>query len=342
MVTLVIGDLHFNDKPRGLLEAQVKYTKQIVDHAISKSKKRITRVVFLGDLMMHRRPTPSVLLALKRVVDYASYKTGHAVILRGNHDSETKADDGVTALSLFEVPNRVSVVIHPEFYSWQNQYYIPHYEDENRIKEELKKVPEGYTVFGHFGYNGALNSAGDSDFTLSPSDFTHNTILGHIHGYKQEGNITVLGTPFTTSFQESGKESFYGILDENNVLTVYNIDFGIRHIQIDYENVEENLYWINDSDYFTLLRINMSSIREDQESVSNLLDKLKVGYYEIKYKPLVDTKEEFTINEDREAVLDVNNDLIEEYINSSNSQIGKDELLDGLQIIYENQSGRDL
>jgi len=223
--TLVIGDLHFNDKPPGLLDAQVSFTKRLLDVGMKKS---VDRVIFLGDLMMHRRPSPSVLLALKDVIQHAQLRCASVVILRGNHDSETKADDGVTALSLFSSP-KVRVVRHFELDTWAGHAYIPHYEDEERIKEALEEVPEGFTVFGHFGYNGALNSVGDLDFSIPFSAFTHPTILGHIHGYKQDGPVTIMGTPFSTSFQECGKECFYGILDEAG-LEAHHIDFGIRHI----------------------------------------------------------------------------------------------------------------
>ena len=110
---------------------------------------------------------------------------------------------------------------------------------------------------------------------------------------------------------------------------------------IDYDLVEENIDWINDPKYFTLLRINISTVNEDQDSIADLLDKLKVGYVEIKYSPLsdekYDTEEIQTIN----PVTEINDTLIEDYINASNSKIGKDELLNGLNLIHENQQSRN-
>ncbi len=99
MQTLVIGDLHFDNKPMGMLDAQKEAIIKIC-----KENSDCKRVIFLGDLMMHRNPRPSVLLALKEVIDAVS-KDKAVYILRGNHDSVTKADDGVTALSLFESPS---------------------------------------------------------------------------------------------------------------------------------------------------------------------------------------------------------------------------------------------
>jgi len=39
--------------------------------------------------------------------------------------------------------------------------------------------------------------------------------------------------------------------------------------------------------------------------------------------------------------LQVNDDLIEQYLNASNTKINKDVLLEGLKLIHENQKNRD-
>jgi len=333
--TLVIGDLHFDNKPMGMLDAQKEAIIKIC-----KENQECKEVIFLGDLMMHRNPRPSVLLALKEVIDEVS-KAKAVYILRGNHDSVTKADDGVTALSLFESSN--VRVITQTWYDHNNGWaFIPHYEDEQKIKEDLANVPKDYTVFGHFGYYGVLNSAGDADFSLSLSDFRNPTILGHIHKEGRNGNVTVLGTPYSTNFGEAGKDCFYGILSEDGLEKVPSL-WGPRHLVVDYDNVEDNLDWINkdkDPAEFTLLRVNISTINEDQDKIADLCDKLVVGSLEIKYKPLLDEKEEFE-TDGQVFTSALNDDLIDHYINSSNTKINKEDLLSGLKLIHENQQDRN-
>ena len=333
--TLVIGDLHFDNKPMGMLDAQKEAIIKIC-----KENQECKEVIFLGDLMMHRNPRPSVLLALKEVIDEVS-KAKAVYILRGNHDSVTKADDGVTALSLFENSN--VRVITQTWYDHNNGWaFIPHYEDEQKIKEDLANVPKDYTVFGHFGYYGVLNSAGDADFTLALSDFRNPTILGHIHKEGRNGNVTVLGTPYSTNFGEAGKDCFYGILSEDGLEKVPSL-WGPRHLVVDYDNVEDNLDWINkdkDPAEFTLLRVNISTINEDQDKIADLCDKLVVGSLEIKYKPLLDEKEEFE-TDGQVFTSALNDDLIDHYINSSNTKINKEDLLSGLKLIHENQQDRN-
>ena len=331
--TLVIGDLHFDNKPFGLLEAQTQCIKDIIHSNVD-----VDDVIFLGDLMMHRKPYPRVLLALKEVIDYAS-RYSKVTIIRGNHDSENKSDDGVTALSLF-ADDKVKVVTKTWFDHKTKRAFIPHYENEETIKEKLSQVPRDYTVFGHFGYFGSLNSAGDNDFSIALSDFNNPTVLGHIHRHHRGEVVTLLGTPYSTNYAEYKKENYYATIEDKEFKT-FLIEHGPRHLVIDYDLVEENIDWINDPKYFTLLRINISTVNEDQDSIADLLDKLTVGYVEIKYSPLsdekYDTEEIQTIN----PVTEINDTLIEDYINASNSKIGKDELLNGLNLIHENQQSRN-
>jgi predicted phosphodiesterase len=345
--TLVIGDLHFDNKPYGLLDAQKKCVKDIIDLTT-----KVDHIIFLGDLMMHRKPYPRVLLALQEAIDYASSRA-MVTIIRGNHDSENKSDDGVTALSLFEkntcqdiLPNpknrryQVRVVTQTYHDHRHKMAFIPHYEDEERIKKDLAEVPNGYTVFGHFGYCGSLNSAGDRDFSLSLSDFKHPTVLGHIHKHTRGELVTLLGTPYTTNFSEYKKESFYAIIEDGNLET-FPIDFGPRHLVVDYDMVEENLDWINDDKYFTLLRINISTVDRNQDRITDLMDGLDVGYAEVKYKPVVDEKYEREEMTTIDPVTEINDNLIEEYINSSNTKLSKEELFKGLNLIHENQQSRN-
>ena len=344
--TLVIGDLHFDNKPHGLLQAQVNCIKSIIQN------EDVDDIIFLGDLMMHRKPYPRVLLGLKDVIDFAA-KRAEVTIIRGNHDSENKSDDGVTALSLFERDanqrlrpktkdkyNKVNVITQTWYDHEKKRVFIPHYEDEQLIKKDLATVPTGYSVFGHFGYCGSLNSAGDNDFSLSLTDFRNPTILGHIHRYSRGDTVTLLGTPYTTNFAEYKKENFYGIIKDGELET-FPIEYGPRHLVVDYDMVEENIDWINDEKYFTLLRINISTVDKEQDSIADLIDQLNVGYVEIKYTPVVDEKYEREEMKTIDPVTEINDALIEDYINSSNTKLGKEELLKGLNIIHENQQSRN-
>lgn len=332
--TLVVGDLHFDTKPFGLLKAQEDAVKQI----IWKYENKVDRIIFLGDLMMHRRPYPGVLLALKRMLDQAS-RNCDVYILRGNHDSENKNDDGVTALSLFD-----NVTVATETVNLPEATLIAHYEDQERIAEELANVPKGDIVYGHFGFAGCLNSGGDADFDFGIDKFYNPAILGHIHGHRVtrggSGTICTLGTPYTTNFTEAGKDNYIALVDGQDI-TFEEVDFGPRHLIVNLEDVEQNLDFINDPRYFTMLRVMLNSVEQDQQSVSQVLESVNVGYVETKYRKIYHEDYDPGDYDTSAPVAEITDDIIEEYINSSSTKIPKSELLDGLKQIYENQKNRD-
>lgn len=334
--TLVVGDLHFNHTPNGLLAAQTKTTLKILQEGLDKG---CVNVIFLGDLMMHRRPMPSVMLALKEVVDFCATYFAQTYILRGNHDSENRNDDGVTALSLLDWSDRVKVIT--QYYEPKDVpfTFIPHYEDEEVIKSCLANASPANLVFGHFGFHGCLNSTGDADFGLPIGAFKNRTVLGHIHKHGGEGNVSVLGTPYSTNFGEAGKDCWFAVIEEDLSIEFFPIDFGVRHLVVDYSKISDNLDWINDPQYFTLLRIKVHSVYDADEGMAELVEMLNVAGVEVKYVPFTDERDEFT-PEGGSVSLEVTDDLIQSYINNTPTKINKEMLLEGLTLIHEHQENR--
>ena len=158
MKSLLLTDLHLSNKSfKGvsLLEYQVNCILDIVE------EEKPHEIIIMGDIFMQRVPSPSALLALKKIIDRSLVFAPRITLIRGNHDSETKADDGVTALSAF---NQVRVITHTVACPLDKRVYIPHYENQNTILDALRSAPKDYTIFGHFGFVGCLNSTGDKDF----------------------------------------------------------------------------------------------------------------------------------------------------------------------------------
>ena len=328
-VTLVIGDLHLDDKIHGLLKAQVDCIVSVI------RKANADRVIFLGDVFMHRRPSPSVLLAMQQILGHGCEFIRDTVILRGNHDSETKADDGVTALTVFERmgepyhTNGIHVVTHTYIDHETKSVYIPHYENEETIKEALVQVPRGYSVFGHFGYRGCLNSAGDCDSTIRLEDFTSPTILGHIHRFSTGsngtgGDVVTLGTPYTTNFGEVGKENYYiTFSDTGEDLQLHEVDCGPRHLIFNAKDIAANLEEINDPKYFTMLRVQV-----DAEHFPIPYDKLNVASVDVTYNPIFNEDELSEYSPERN-LFSVNEMIIEDYVDKANSIIPKETLMAG-------------
>ena len=348
MRTLLITDLHLNSKVPRLLGAQKQAVKDIV------KKEKPNEVIIMGDVFMHRKPSPSELLAFSDILGYITkLKSADVVVLRGNHDSETKADDGVTALSVFDCP-RIKIITQTKVEQHSKRVYIPHYENEQTIIDALARVPKGYTVFGHFGYDGCLNSAGDADFGLSLRHFNATTYLGHIHGFCQRqgglpqahATVTCLGTPYTTNYGEAFKDNFYAILDDggpinkkntgwvNSKGSTHTVEFkqptsGPRHLVYKAQEIENNLETINNPNYFTFLRV----VRDaDHTEIPH--DKLNVAYIDIKYSPVFNEDELSSYQPERD-LFSINDVIIEDYVREANSTIPTETLMSGYRLLKD-------
>ena len=332
MKTLVITDLHFSNSIRGLLEAQKKCICKIIED------EKPHEMIIMGDLMTKRKPSPSVLLAIKALLDFAVWYDVSVTIIRGNHDSETKADDGITALSVFEDSTRI--ITHTYIDHAARRAYIPHYEDERKIIESLREVPVGYRVFGHFGYFGSLNSAGDADFNISLSEFHNSSFLGHIHRFSQRSvevqesleTVTCLGTPYTTNFSEAGKENYYIVLGD--VPEYKQVRHGPRHLVVDYDDIDSWDKILSDSTYFNLVRVYVSKLSDTDNNMiaKELLDKYSIDALEIKYKPIFDENTENYFSPKIDP-FDMDNNLLQEYVENSAVELDKSYILSGLDLV---------
>jgi len=343
MRTLVLGDIHVSNKDAGLREAQEACIRNIYDSVTP------DEVIQLGDFLDFRKPSPEALLSAKRMIDHWR-RYSDVYILRGNHCASTKADDGVTAMSVFErkttqhiLPNvrnkthRVKIVTHTWFDHSTKRAFIPHYENEERLKEDLGAVPKDYTVFGHFGYFGCLNSVGDHDFNININSFRNNSILGHIHRQNErlftldgeEKSLLILGTPYTTNFGEAGKDNYYALL-EDGTTTLHKIEHGPRHLLLNNSDISDSLELINDPAYYTFLRVILAA----GETQANL-DNVNAASVNIKYAPAFD-EEDLSDYKPGRDLFRLNEIVIEDYIKSANSSIEKDKLMGGYNLLkYE-------
>ena len=339
MRTLLLTDLHFTTTPRGLLDAQKKCVLDII------KQEKPQEVIILGDVFMKRRPSARVLLAVKEIVDYLKRKKVNLIILRGNHDSASKADDGITSLSLYNYHADV-ITEHTVDHMWK-RVYIPHYENEENIIRYLREAPKGYTIFGHFGYFGCLNSVGDADFGLSLSEFHNRTFLGHIHNFNQRysetsDSVTFLGTSYTTNFSEAGKSNYYAVLEdgpvcsgqsgETNEVSFKEATSGPKHIILDHDNLDDSE--LIEDNFFKIVRVYVSKLSDGGNHLiaKEYLDKYPIDCLEIKYKPVFDGDEENFYNP-KEKLFCLSHKMLTDYVTNSATTIEKDYILSGLDII---------
>lgn len=342
MKYLLIGDLHLDDKHPGYLDAQVEYISSIMSKYNSVREDR--GIIFLGDIFDKRSPSPSVLLAFRQILRSVR-SCNWTNILRGNHDSETKADDGITALSLFdeggEPWSQVAVATH--ITEKGSLLFIPHYEKQDKIIEALKNADPSQVIFGHFGFFGTTNSRGDYDCSIPINSFNNITFLGHIHQYSTTGMVTVVGTPYTTSYFESGKPNYLIELDidgDNVTWEKVPSEGGIRHLVYKYKDLEENRDNLYDPRYYTLLRVILDpkEVVHDMDFIRKIKEEYKVDWVDIKIESSVndDNKENLSSYVPKRELHNINNQVIEDYLDENKTSIPKEDLLKGLNAIKNN------
>jgi len=327
--TLVLGDIHISNKDAGLRCAQEKCIKKIYD------KVKPDEVIQLGDFLDFRKPSPEALLTAKSIIDYWQKKSS-VVILRGNHCASTKADNGVTALSVFDSQN-VRIVTHTFVDKLNKRVYIPHYENEEKITEVLSTCDSSYTIFGHFGYYGCLNSVGDHDFNINITSFRNNCVLGHIHRQNErtfmsggeQKSILILGTPYTTNFGETEKKNYFAVIEDSEI-TLHEIKHGPRHLVVKNDQVQAQKKKINNKKYYTFLRVLLGA----GETQANI-DDITVPFLDIKFIPAFDEETLSNYKPSRD-LFRLNEVVIQDYIEAANSSIDKDKLMEGYNLLkYE-------
>ena len=329
---LVIGDCHLKDDKPGYLDAQIQFLDRLIHKFIPAEA---GAVLFLGDVFDSRSPKPNVLLKFQSLLKTIPCHVG---ILRGNHDSQTKADDGITALSLFEGPH-VNVFKHYE--NFKNLHFIPHYESDVYIEGILTNITDSNSIiFGHFGYFGCMGAIADYEFTIPLNSIKGNAILGHIHHYNNTGNVTILGTPYSTDFGESGKDSYIGLVHsvggeyDLQLRNTSEVEGQIRHLIFNYEDLEKNKELISDPKFFTLLRVLIDPLSEanSPEIIRKVLDEYKVKWVEIKFKSFMNdkVKEDLSSFRPKREIVTINDQVLEDYVEANNAGLAKDDLMKGL------------
>ena len=342
---LIIGDTHYDTKCEGYLENQIDSTIRIV------REHKPTHLIFLGDIYHHRKPSPEVVVAVQKMFFMIRLLVEHVYILRGNHDSANKSDDGLTCLETLTYPgSNVTLIQHTFLDTKENMLFIPHYEKEEIIQGSLSLAPNSETlVFGHFGFAGCLNGAGFHDSSLEPKEFKNTTILGHIHRYEKEDNVTVLGTPWSTNYGECDYDHVVGVLEKKKgkwgSLTTHKVTIGPRYYVCPMESLEVMKDEIKDPNYFTLLRVLIDKFSDDSihRLKSDILEKFSVASVDLKFQPVYDTKLNNRLSnyDPNVPISDIDNDVIEKYIEEQASSIPKELLQEGLDLIKTYEDTED-
>ena len=129
---LLLTDLHFrSDYLPGFLETQVETLLKLADSS------KPDAVVINGDIFHKRNPRGPELLAFGELL--SKLPCNNIIVNRGNHDTIRKDGTSDTTLSLFADKAQIITEAKTVRIGGVDFDFIPHYEDESKIVECLKK-----------------------------------------------------------------------------------------------------------------------------------------------------------------------------------------------------------
>jgi len=284
-----------------------------------------------------RNPRSEELLAFGYLLDNIDCK--NIIVNRGNHDTLRKDGTSDTILSLFSEKAHIVKDTETIRIGTVDFDFIPHYEDEDRIIADLKKTKN--PVFGHFGFDGCVSNGAYAyearvkrwHFKKKPFAF-----LGHIHKPKIYDNVVILGTAYSNTFGEANAQKFVHelvIRDQDIELIKKPIGRGIKHIVGTIDEIPELDKKHNFKDFYTILRVKMDKLDSytEQRLKEEIFAEYPIQSLELVFEDVLPKFESGYIPKNR--IFSLDDKVIDEYINASDSVFSKKELMAGLKEVKD-------
>lgn len=176
-------------------------------------------LICLGDVFDSRKSQElSVLSAFSDILDIVFRENKKMIVVPGNHDKVN-----YSSIQSFLDPftyNPSMRLCRDTFLTNELGFpaaFIPFWE-ESTMEEKLKDVPDGYTVFSHFGTNQSVNNDGtknESLLTVSSLKRFKKVYLGHFHDtHAPSDNILHIPSIKQNNYGENNKKGFT-VITEN-------------------------------------------------------------------------------------------------------------------------------
>lgn len=234
---VIIGDLHLNGADPQLIKSQITFVTQLYNFEAEE-------YIFLGDIFHYRSPKAEDICQFHKGLNSLD-RPVH--LIRGNHDTFTR-DSESSILELFEKDNcDITLTVGSVLYSDTSFLAIAYEEDPEYIRQIIKQYHKSSypVILAHFGYKGLFSPEGYDETEITVNDFDRLTFLGHIHHHSINGNVVVVGTPYTTNFSEAGKSSFIVGLKDDLTYDLIPTDelAGPRHVVLDENFLDDHVFY---------------------------------------------------------------------------------------------------
>lgn len=299
--SIVIGDLHFDDKA-SIIDNEKDYLNKIkvLQNQVFPYMKEnnIKTLIQVGDWTSKRTQLNTYVQHHMKedIFDYCESEDIHIYYIVGNHDIYYKNSLDIFTLEIFEKAyDNFHVIKRDEIIQfWDKQYYfIPWMlpEDEPRIQKVLKdnKVDK---VFAHAEMKDfSVSKTYKSTHGLDKNYFKNIPVItGHYHLKQQKDNIFFIGTPFENTWMDFKESKGFYVLDhtvsvEEDMLFIKN-DSTLMHLKVFinseektikvYGNIEAELKIGTKTDY-SILKNNKVKIYLDLDNAYNkrVIEKIK-------------------------------------------------------------------
>ena len=173
------------------------------------------------------------------------------------------------------------------------------------------------------------------------------SFLGHIHKPKiydggKNNKIYVLGTQYSNSFGESNTKKFLHTLvigrDKSVKVVRKPIDIGIRHITGTIDELAVLNKKFKFDNFFTILRLSIDRLDEyvERQLHEKIIKDYKIAYLDIAFEDILPKFVSDYAPDQKIFTLDEG--VINDYLDSKDSIFSKDELLDALKMIKEDEN----
>jgi metallophosphoesterase superfamily enzyme len=161
-------------------------------------------VIIAGDIFDKYSASSKTLLNT-----YQALKNEKAIIMRGNHDSNSSKFGGeISSLELLGALLPDAQLVFHEVATHEDMVFIPHTFDQKTFEEHLDLVGENQIVFLHCNFLNSFTEHADHSLNLDQQSYDKlkakgcTILLGHEHKARDLENLYILGCTYPTSISD--------------------------------------------------------------------------------------------------------------------------------------------
>jgi len=207
MKYLILSDLHLHpDRRAGCTQASRAALEDYLFDRLNHVLKTVEhdKVIIAGDIFDKYSVSSKTLLNA-----YQALKNERAIIMRGNHDSNSSKFGGeISSLELLGALLPDAQLVFHEVATHGDMVFIPHTFDQKTFEEHLDLVGENQLVFLHCNFSNTFTEGAEHSLNLSQKQYQKlkdkncQILMGHEHQPKDLENLCILGCTYPTSISD--------------------------------------------------------------------------------------------------------------------------------------------